>query len=653
MKRLIATDFDGTFCRNGQIDPLDRKAVSEWRKHGNYFGFVTGRGIDFIEKVKELGIETDYLLLYNGALLTLADGTVLKEYLIPRSDFSQLVDFFGTLPDAKGLSELDDNDFFHHHYSSFDSPERALEVANKMNGLFGEKVTAFVNGCHVNIGKKGSSKAQGVFDALEYFSLPADAAAVFGDDFNDIEMIKTHGGWAVDTARPEILKTAPNVCRSVGEFIINSLNANPDTAAIKGLNPFLPFGTYIPDGEPKVFGNRMYLYGSFDIFGEGYCSKCYHTFSAPLDDLTNWTDHGVSFESRNVTWSDALLYAPDALYHNGRYYLFFCMSDGSEGVAESNTPEGPFENAKRITLDGEPVTGIDPSVFEEDGRIYYTWGQFHLNMGELNEDMQSLKKESVHTDVLSNSPGREGFHEGSSLRKLGKYYCIIYASEYTPFYPNRGGKPTKLDYAVSENPYGPYERRGTVIDNEGCDPASWNNHGSIIKANGEWFVFYHSSSNNSAFSRRARAERLKVNEGNGLIEQAKPSTNGFVKTLLPENIVSPINAARFLNGAYVTRKKDGLHAAVIFNNSGFVFSPVKFKEGSYTLSIEYTAGADVTLSVHLGKRKIIEKTLRKSEKTAKISFPFTAKNEISPLMTEVFGENVQSRLCEIYKFKIS
>ena len=33
----------------------------------------------------------------------------------------------------------------------------------------------------------------------------------------------------------------------------------------KGLNPFLPFGTYVADGEPKVFGDRVYLYGSYDL----------------------------------------------------------------------------------------------------------------------------------------------------------------------------------------------------------------------------------------------------------------------------------------------------------------------------------------------------------------------------------------------------
>ena len=54
----------------------------------------------------------------------------------------------------------------------------------------------------------------------------------------------------------------------------------------KGLNPFLPFDTYIPDGEPKVFGDRVYLYGSCDRFGGGYCCDRYRVFSAPLADLT-------------------------------------------------------------------------------------------------------------------------------------------------------------------------------------------------------------------------------------------------------------------------------------------------------------------------------------------------------------------------------
>ena len=76
---------------------------------------------------------------------------------------------------------------------------------------------------------------------------------------------------------------------------------------VLGMNPFLPFDTYIPDGEPKVFEGRLYLYGSYDRCGGKYCTDCYHVVSAPLDDLTNWTDHGIAFASCDVPWSDALL----------------------------------------------------------------------------------------------------------------------------------------------------------------------------------------------------------------------------------------------------------------------------------------------------------------------------------------------------------
>ena len=401
---------------------------------------------------------------------------------------------------------------------------------------------------------------------------------------------------------------------------------------VPGLNPFLPFGTYIPDGEPKVFEDRLYLYGSYDRFGSGYCSKEYHVVSAPVADLTDWTDHGVSFTTGCVPWSDADLYAPDALYRNGKYYLFFCLSDGTEGVAESASPTGPFSNARQIMLNGQPIAGIDPSVLEDGGRVYYTWGQFHLNMGELNDDMCTLKPESIHADVLSNAPGREGFHEGSSLRKLGGRFCLIYASEYTETEPNSGAPPTKLDYAVSNSVYGPYERRGTVIDNYGCDPATWNNHGSVIYAGDNWYVFYHASSNNSAFSRRARAEQLEVDASAGFIRQAVPTTNGFVKTLRPEHIASPVNSCRFFGGAYVTEMSHGRFPCVgLRTGAGFAFSPILFDEGDYSLTLRYRATEPTRVRILLGERNAAEATLPKSVNLTESHLRFRTEGGSVPL----------------------
>ncbi len=417
-----------------------------------------------------------------------------------------------------------------------------------------------------------------------------------------------------------------------------------------GMNPFLPFGTYIPDGEPKVFGDRVYLYGSYDLFGEGYCCKVYHTFSAPLCDLTDWKDHGVSFSTDEVPWSDALLYAPDALYKNGRYYLFFCLSDGTEGVAESKQPEGPFTNARQITLNGEPVKGIDPSVLEDSGRVYYTWGQFNLRMGELDDDLCTLKPETVREGILTNNDGAQGFHEGSSLRKIGDKYCIIYASEYSDIFPNKGARPTKLDYAVSDSPYGPYERRGTVIDNTGCDPASWNNHGSVIKAGDEWFVFYHSSTNNTEFSRRARAERITVDEKNAVIEQALPSSNGFLTRLTPCNIISPVNAFRFYGGAYLTEKNGGFPALMQKGVSGFEFSPVNFDEGEYLLSLDCKVNEKTEFSFYAGEMIAVSKTLNPLTANQKATVTFKAAKKALPMKFEF--KSGSENPCEVYGLEI-
>jgi beta-xylosidase len=83
---------------------------------------------------------------------------------------------------------------------------------------------------------------------------------------------------------------------------------------------------------------------------------------------------------------ERMLFAPDAIESNGSYYLYFCLSDGSEGVARSDRPEGPFRDAVRL-----PATGIDPAVFvDDDGAAYYYWGQIHAHGARLNGDMMSL-----------------------------------------------------------------------------------------------------------------------------------------------------------------------------------------------------------------------------------------------------------------------
>ena len=148
-------------------------------------------------------------------------------------------------------------------------------------------------------------------------------------------------------------------------------------------------------------------------------------------------------------------------------------------------------------------------------------------MAELNDDMCTLNPDTYEEALINKDDDGHGFHEASSLRKVGDHYVIVYASEFIDETHRNGGHPTNLDYAVSKSVAGPYVRKGRIIDNTGIDPQSWNNHGSIVKIENQWYVFYHGSSNNTKYARRARVERIEVDEERGIIEQVEMTSQGF------------------------------------------------------------------------------------------------------------------------------
>ena len=78
-------------------------------------------------------------------------------------------------------------------------------------------------------------------------------------------------------------------------------------------NPYLPSWEYIPDAEPKVFGQRLYIYGSHDLFGaKEYCEGDYVCWSTPVEDLSDWRYEGVIFKKQDTPWNKENLsyYAP-------------------------------------------------------------------------------------------------------------------------------------------------------------------------------------------------------------------------------------------------------------------------------------------------------------------------------------------------------
>ena len=303
---------------------------------------------------------------------------------------------------------------------------------------------------------------------------------------------------------------------------------------IRGANPYMPLWEHVPDGEPRVFEHngekRVYVYGSHDIERREYCGRNYVVWSAPVTDLTDWTCHGVSYE----THYDSILFAPDVVKKGDTYYLYAAEKYGSLiVVATSRTPWGPFENPVETKL------GFDPGILvDDDGRVYAYWGgcAAPCYIAELEEDMATIKEGSLVSNPLGHSTcpwnpvddGHisliDGFFEASSPRKVLGKYVYIFSRRYEKPVPELGVyEPNNgfLSYRFSDSPFGPFTGGGDISfnggeilrDSEGAGTMTYqwgNNHGSIAEINGKWYVFYHRQTGINEYSRQAMLEPIDV-----------------------------------------------------------------------------------------------------------------------------------------------
>jgi hypothetical protein len=120
------------------------------------------------------------------------------------------------------------------------------------------------------------------------------------------------------------------------------------------------------------------------------------------------------------------------------------------------------------------------------------------------------------TKVIEDLP-RQGLKEGPFLfERKGIYYMT---------YPHVQNKTERLEYAIADNPMGPFKVTGVIMDESptGC----WTNHHSIIEFNNQWYLFYHHNDLSPKFdkNRSIRVDSLFFNE-DGTIRKVTPTLRG-------------------------------------------------------------------------------------------------------------------------------
>lgn len=312
-------------------------------------------------------------------------------------------------------------------------------------------------------------------------------------------------------------------------------------------NPIFPGNEYIPDGEPHVFGERVYLYGSHDRFNGGqFCLEDYTVWSAPVEDLTNWKNHGISYKkSQDPCMEENLvMQAPDCVQGtDGRFYLYYAVAlKPFVSVAVSDRPEGPFEYYGVVKYsDGiwagmreHDVFMFDPAVLrDDDGKVYLYCGFYPDPVKEPffaraveKYRMDGCYAYSLADDMLTISQEHglvfgDDFFEAASIRKFdGKYY-FIYSSK----------SKHELKWAVSDSPVADFVGKGILVSNGDLGISTkrlnytGNNHGSVECINEKYYVFYHRHTNKNNYSRQACAEKIAFHDG--VFEQAEITSCGL------------------------------------------------------------------------------------------------------------------------------
>ena len=308
---------------------------------------------------------------------------------------------------------------------------------------------------------------------------------------------------------------------------------------------------FTADPSAHVFNDKLYIYPSHDIPHEGedndngdeYQMRDYHVLS--MDSLeADCVDNGLALCEDDVPWVGSQMWAPDAAYVNGKYYLFFPARDKDDifrlGVAVSDSPTGPFTPEEKCI---EGSYSIDPAVLVDDDKkvyVYYggLWGgqlekwqsgKFDPDApfspdpdpeapalgpmcAVMSDDMKSFSTKPRMLQILDENgeplkakDEDRRYFEGPWMHKYNGKYYLSYSTGTTHY----------IVYATSDSPMGPFTYAGRIME----PVIGWTTHHSIVEYHGKWYIFYHDCEMSGGINHRRSVKytELKYNDDGTII----------------------------------------------------------------------------------------------------------------------------------------
>lgn len=238
---LILSDLDGTLFHNDKtISDYSKKMIAAAQKKGILFGVCTSRAK--VNAVKFLnGITPDVLITNGGGMVNcrVSDSVYKKIYTCEftvqeiHTLINAAFEICGenvtlSVDNEKGLysnseDELGDKFWTYNDFSDFNEPgmkmcvetldkDKVTKIASSI-GLDKVDFLPFSDIPWYKLSKKGATKEKAIEELCSYLKITPLQIAAFGDDFNDIGMLRLCGkGIAMENAIEEVKQIADEVC---------------------------------------------------------------------------------------------------------------------------------------------------------------------------------------------------------------------------------------------------------------------------------------------------------------------------------------------------------------------------------------------------------------------------------------------------------
>lgn len=295
-------------------------------------------------------------------------------------------------------------------------------------------------------------------------------------------------------------------------------------------NPVLEGYYADPDILYSEKTKRYYIYPTSDGF-TGWSGYYFKTFSS--DNLKDWKDEGVILDlKKDVSWADRNAWAPCIIVKkvkgNYKYYYYFSVAQ-KIGVAVADNPTGPFVDSGKALIDFKPEgvkdgQEIDPEVFADPktGKSYLYWGNGYMAVAELNEDMVSIKKNTIKVMTPDKT-----FREAITVFYRNGIYYFLWSEDDTR------SENYRVRYATSTSPTGvlTIPENNLILAKDPSKGIYGTGHNSVLQIPGkdEWRIVYH---------RFSRPNSIRMGDAAGYhrevcIDTMEFNSDGSIKSITP------------------------------------------------------------------------------------------------------------------------